>query len=246
MKLIQLNIWQGRLLREVIDFLQNEQPDFVCMQEVYSSNIDTPLYDFLNCYERIHEVFPEYYGFFSEAYKMEFMGEPFGFGNAILSKYALSGTETFPINGEYQVYKNLTNYIGNTRNLQRALVTINDTTSFTLFNHHGYWDQSPLGNNLTVDALQKVSSIIANTTGPVVFAGDLNVIPGSPALQTFNGLLQDLTETYQVKTTLSELGKVPDVPCDHIMVSDDVKVLNYETKSRLVSDHMPIVLEFEV
>ncbi|MGH7194602.1 MAG: hypothetical protein ACREJM_13880 [Candidatus Saccharimonadales bacterium] len=34
MKIIQLNIWQGKLGKPIIDYLNAEKPDFVCMQEV--------------------------------------------------------------------------------------------------------------------------------------------------------------------------------------------------------------------
>ncbi len=34
MKLVRLNIWGGKLGQQSIDFLQAEQFDFVCLQEV--------------------------------------------------------------------------------------------------------------------------------------------------------------------------------------------------------------------
>lgn len=177
---------------------------------------------------------------------MQFMGKQFGFGNAVLTKHPIIKTRTYPITGEFKVYENLEDYQENTRNLQEVQVKVLSGELFTVFNHHGYWDRSPLGNEQSVEALQKVSTIVTSTNGPVIFAGDLNVIAESPAMQAFSGLLEDLTDTHKLTTTLSELGKVQDVPCDHIMVTNDVTVLNYTASPRLVSDHMPIVLEFEI
>ncbi len=37
MKLIQLNVWMGRLNSLILDFVKNENPDILCLQEAFSS-----------------------------------------------------------------------------------------------------------------------------------------------------------------------------------------------------------------
>lgn len=64
-------------------------------------------------------------------------------------------------------------------------------------------------------------------TTPLIFAGDLNVNPNTPAMGLFDGWLEDLTKTYDTTDTLSPLGKVRDVACDHILTSTDVHVRSF-------------------
>ncbi|HSD55555.1 MAG TPA: endonuclease/exonuclease/phosphatase family protein [Candidatus Saccharimonadales bacterium] len=65
MKLVQLNIWQGRLIDHVATLLKHEQPDIICLQEVYSSKLANPLLPFFAGLERIRAAFPDYHVFFS-------------------------------------------------------------------------------------------------------------------------------------------------------------------------------------
>lgn len=248
MKLIQLNIWQGRLLRQIVDYLRQEQPDFMCLQEVYSSEIDTPLYDFLRSYEHIQAAFPDYHGYFSACYEMSMLGQAFKFGNALFSRYPITDTETIFINNEYQTYKTFAAYVTNTRNLQRATVQLGNGKSFWLINHHAYWDPAPsgVGSEKSKMKMQKVAAIVENSPGPIIFAGDLNVVPASPTMQPIQSILRDLTQTYKLPTTLSQFGKVPNVPCDHVCVSDEVEVRSFAASDALVSDHKALVLDFEL
>jgi endonuclease/exonuclease/phosphatase family metal-dependent hydrolase len=246
MKLVQLNIWQGRLLRQALEFLQSERPDFICLQEIYSSNIDTPLYDFLRGYEKIQAAFPDYHGYFSGCYDMTMLDQMFKFGNATLGRYPLTKTETHFINGSYQSIKTLDEYVTNTRNLQRMVVQLEDGKSFCLINHHAYWEPNQIGSEVTVQMMTKVAEIIKASPQPLIFSGDLNVVPESPAMKPVQAQLRDLTQEYKLPTTLSELGKVPNVACDHICVSDGVQVNQFSASNTLVSDHKALVLEFDI
>lgn len=246
MKLIQLNIWQGRLLRQVLDFLQQEQPDILCLQEVYSSDIDTSLYDFLRGFEKIQAAFTDYHGYFSACYDMPMLDKSFKFGNATFSRYPLTDTETHFINGKYQSVKTLDEYVPNTRNLQRATVQLDGGKSFRIINHHAYWEPSQIGSEISVQKMEKVAEIVKNSPRPLILTGDLNVIPESPAMQPIHNLLRDLTGEYKLPTTLSEFGKVPNVACDHVCVSDGIQVQKFAASDALVSDHKALILEFDV
>jgi endonuclease/exonuclease/phosphatase (EEP) superfamily protein YafD len=94
--------------------------------------------------------------------------------------------------------------------------------------------------------MQLVKSKLEKLPQPLIFAGDLNVRTESPAMREWDGFLDDLTAQYSVTTTLSVLGKVTDVPCDHILVSEGVKVSSFHVADDLVSDHNALILEFDI
>ena len=72
--------------------------------------------------------------------------------------------------------------------------------------------------------------------------GDLNIIHDSPAMRELD-FLRDLTDEYKIDNTITGLKFDGKVACDHILVSDDVKVKNFGVLPDLISDHKPLVIE---
>ena len=246
MKLVQLNIWQGRLLKQVVEFLEREQPDILCLQEVYSSRIASPLFDFLSSLEIIQQRFASYHTFFSPSYDMTLLDKQFSFGNAILSRFPLDDAQTTFVSGAFHSYKRMEDYVPNTRNFQRAIVRPKNGKPFCLFNHHAYWEITPQGSPTSVEKMQLVANAIAQAPHPTIFSGDLNVVASSPAMQPIHKIMRDLTGEHQVPDTLSSLGKAHNVACDHICVTQDVTVQQFTVSDELVSDHRALILQFTV
>lgn len=247
MKLMQLNIWRGKLNNQIAKLVQAEQPDVICMQEVFGepdaviSNPDR-MFESL---ELIAEAGGFDYKFFAPIYSTTYSGRSIRYGNAIVSKYPLLEQETVFTRGEFIENLDVSAEFASPYNLQLARLEVGPV-SVTIANHHGYWLTNPMGDQTSVDSMELVANRLKRVTGPLVLAGDLNVIPASPAMRVFDGFLEDLTATHNLKTTLSEFGKVPDVPCDHILVSPEVQVRNFSASDALVSDHKALLLEFEL
>ena len=253
MKLMQLNIWQGRLLRQALDFLEQEKPDILCMQEVYSSGINSVDLDFFGSFERIKELFPGYNGYFSANFDIPVFGQKVSYGNALISSFPLLKTETIYTSGEFHsfnIFGEFTEYEGeNNRiayNVQKVTVQTGEDKTFCLLNHHGYWLPNRMGSELSVEKMEIVADIIRLSPRPLIFVGDLNVVAESPAMKPIQSILHDLTQEYGLQTTLSELGKVKNVACDHVSISEGIKVQNFGTRNSLESDHKALVLEFDL
>lgn len=250
---MQLNIWQGRLLRQALDFLEQEKPDILCMQEVYSSDIDSINLDFLGSFERIKDLFPGYRGYFSANCDIPVFDQKVSYGNALISRYPLLKTETIYTSGEYHSFTiagEFAEYEGEDKrfayNVQKVIVQTGEDTSFCLLNHHGYWLPNRMGSEVSVRKMEKVADIIRNSPRPLIFVGDLNVVAESPAMQPIRAVLRDLTQEYGLHTTLSELGKVKNVACDHVSISDGISVRDFGARNSLESDHKALVLEFDL
>lgn len=246
-KIMQLNIWQGRLLRQVVELISREKPDILCLQEVYSSQLNIPQFDFFNSFEQIQVALPNYKGFLSPNFEFKnILGRTVGYGNAIFSRFDFIDQTNIFTSGQFISYENIADYRSNQLGLQRVKIKIDGEKSLTVFNHHGYWDRDPHGNSNSLLAMQAVANEIKKQTGPIILAGDLNLIPGSPALAPLNEQLKGLTETYNLPTTLSGFGKVSGVACDHIFISSDVNVVRFESINAEVSDHLPLIMEFNI
>ena len=249
MKLIQLNIWQGRLIALVCKFLAEQQPDFVNLQEVYSSPQQPELYDVFRfgALETIKTVLPGYFCYFSPTYDMQVFDQTIHYGNVMFSKYPFAKTETFFINGERETVTKF--QLNNMRNLQRARIQLDDGRAFTLLNHHGFWaGGNSLGNEQTMQKMSRVAELLHAAERPVIFAGDLNITPVSPALKKLDGLgLRNLTVEHSITRTLSRLHRADvEVACDYIFVSPEIRVQDFTVSEELVSDHKALILEFDL
>lgn len=154
MKLIQLNIWQGKILIAVSRFLKEQDADIVCLQEVFSSNTphQFPLLDILNSLEKLQKVLNYSYIYFEPTCTFEVSGGETSFGNAILSKFPVEKKSVIFTNGEFYNIKDwASQYIPNSRN---ALICSIQTPSgsITLANHHGYWTPNALGDETSVES----------------------------------------------------------------------------------------------
>jgi endonuclease/exonuclease/phosphatase family metal-dependent hydrolase len=252
MKLIQVNGWIGRLSAPLLRLIQEENPDFVCMQEALAPNAQS-LEVFKDQYEFSAELitkgaFPHH--FFAPAWGID-MGETvLDLGNLILSKHPLTDEVSFHTFGEYH-HKTLTKAIRNTRIWQACRATLPAGKSLSVSNYQGYLTvDDPAGDAVTTQTLGKVRDGLDKLPKPLVFCGDLNITPDSEPLKVLEPLgLINLTKAHGVKTTLSEAHRAPQearesVACDYIFVSPDIKVAHFEVSEKLVSDHKALIVEF--
>lgn len=247
MKLVQLNVWMGRLTRQIMPLIEREQPDIITAQEIFDIEGSVPLPD--RTFTLTQEIlatglFP--YHYFSATMTMQIGGRTADFGNAIFSKYPIVDAETVFNHGAFVEGVTADTYQPNTRNAQFVTLDIGGVKTL-LVNHHAYWEANPLGSQTSADCLGVIADKLRETQGkPIIFAGDLNLVSEAPAMRVFDGMLEDLTATHHIVSTLSPLGKVKDVACDHILVNDKVSVADFRVLEDIVSDHAALILECSV
>ena len=239
MKILQLNVWMGKVEGNLRRFLENNDFDVICMQEVFASRSREQHISRL-CFDLSHIIKASRleHVFFAPNWSSEIAGGTMELGNLILSRVPFLDTHSEFINGEYKTNTVLGEAIGNNLNIQIAKLE----NGLTVVNHHGFWRPQPMGDADSIVAFEKVASIIQQLTGPVVMCGDLNIIHESPAMRPLD-FLRDLTAENNIKTTLSGLKYDGEVPCDHILVNDEVKVNDFKVLPDLVSDHLALVAD---
>ena len=246
MKLIQLNIWEGKLLKEVLAFIDKEKPDILCMQEVFSCKGKIPFPDLMfNSLELIQEQAGLNHSFFSPTFTSIYSEVPADLGIAIISRLPIQNQEAIFTNGAYNENLTDTSYFPNTRILQTCTINLGEKL-FSLANHQGHRETDPLGNEFSLEKMKMVKAKLETLPSPLIFAGDLNIKSESPAMRVFDGFLKDLTAEHNVTSTLSQLGKVSNVACDHILVSDDVHITEFRVAVELVSDHKALIMNFDI
>lgn len=97
--------------------------------------------------------------------------------------------------------------------------------------------------------LEKIATLAADSTDPVLLLGDLNTTPWSPAFK-------DLISTANLRDGANGFGVQPTwpmqipwlfrIPIDHTLVSESIQVINRKPGPDIGSDHSPVWIEFHL
>ena len=124
-----------------------------------------------------------------------------------------------------------------------------DEKPLRILNYHGIWTRGKLGNKKTLAACKKINALALEAKGKVVICGDFNLFPDTPSMKLFETNFISLVDQFKIKTTrpnANELNNLDRNVVDYIFVSRGVKVNKFEVIQLDVSDHLPLVLNFEI
>ena len=243
MKILQLNIWTGRIKGALLDFLRDNDFDVICLQEAVWSNRDDVLENFSASVRQISEVSGLSNISISSNWQMKFFDDEgiVDQGNVILTRERIIEERIESVYGEeHTIIKGAKDFSDHEYTLQ----IIRLANGLTVVNHHGYWLMNPLGDETTVEVMKKVATHVKIIDGPLVMCGDLNIAHNSPAMRELD-FLRDLTDEYGVTNTLTRLKFNGEVACDHILVNDKVVVQDFRVVDKIVSDHKGLITEID-
>lgn len=238
MKILQLNIWGGKLGKQIIELLEKEQPDIVCFQEVVKlPHRDRLFFSALDVYEEVG-----YQSFFSPVFGFSLMNHKSEFGNAILSKHDFTYTNVVFTRKDYIEDLDLFDKDYNVRNLQHAVVEV-DGEKINILNHHGHHiDAHKNGDEETMRQCKMIADYIDDLDGKIILCGDFNLAPKSESLEQINDLLDNQCIKSNIETTRTPLTHKTEV-CDYIFTSKDIEVKRFEVMSDIASDHAALIVE---
>ncbi len=253
LKFLSLNLYEGGLLFENISaFLKEEKPDIIAFQEVNNGS-DAKLPNYLRSMQVLSDLLPDYHHFFAPEILLRYPEGKIDIGNAIFSRFPISNEETVFLNvpyGEYDTVPIGGDFSKHPKNLQCCEVTVNGKI-LTICNLHGIWGLDGVDNE---DRLKMSNLIVAQVKekGKVILAGDFNLKPNT---QTIANIEKHLTSVFkdQLKTTFNlarkDLDRFPgyaSAVVDMIFTSHDLAVTKHNCPNVDVSDHLPLIIEFEV
>lgn len=242
MKLVQLNIWGGRLGNQIVELLRQEAPDLVCLQETINVDGDAAL---AMSVQRIAAESGFNRIFHSPVFSFNLMNKTAEFGNAILAKQDFARTNTIFTNLEYKPGFDFDTDDYNIRNLQHVVVDVHGT-AVNILNHHGHHVHAHKdGDAETLRQCKMIAEYIATLDGPVLLAGDFNLAPHSQSLEILNRQLTNLSVAHKLKTTRTNLTRKTEV-CDYIFVNKQVTVREFHASDEVTSDHKALVVDFDV
>ena len=242
MKILQLNIWGGKLGKQIIELILREKPDLVCLQEAIVLPHESGL--LFTQYPEILKETKFENSYFSAAFGFIIMNHRADFGNAIMSHLPFTKTTTVFTRGEYIPTTDLVDGDYNMRNLQHALIERNGKKLHVL-NHHGHHlRQHKMGDEETLRQCGIIADYISKLEGDVVLTGDFNLAPESESLGKLNAILTNHCIVAGATTTRTVLTHKTEV-CDYIFTSPNLQTKNFKILSDIVSDHCALVIQID-
>lgn len=255
MKLITLNIWGGRIFEPLMEFLKGyaKDTDIFCFQEVLRTTTDrkTNNGERANIYNEIKAALPNFQDFYAPIQdgcdQQGAVDFDLSFGLAMFVKNSIQIDE----HGDVFVFRYKNAREDDNTSIGRNLEFItfkNEDAKVAVFNLHGLWDGE--GKTDTEDRLEqsrKVKEFMKRfNDSKKILCGDFNLLPDTKSLAILSSDgVKNLIKDFGVTSTRSKLYAKPARFADYILVSPDVNVKHFEVLQNEVSDHLPLVLEFD-
>ncbi len=254
MKLVTLNIWDARVFKPLMDFFErNQDVDIFCLQEVFNGSEAGFFREDrrINGFTEISKRLAHHQGFFANTEELDDTppsGMAIPYGVAIFAKKdieVLSYHQDFVFGTDNFASEDAKTH-------KRAIQTINilhNNKKLAISNVHGLWNGQ--GKTDTPDRISQSNKIkvhITSFNSPVVLAGDFNLLPNTESLSIISNGMRDLVEEYDISSTRSSLYTKHTNPvlfADYIFTSPEIKINNFEVMADVVSDHLPLAIDFE-
>ena len=126
---------------------------------------------------------------------------------------------------------------------------INNDNSLRIINYHGIWTRDKKGNSKTYEVCNKILGFASAFEGNVIICGDFNLLPDTPSMKIFQRDFISLIDHFNIKTTRpssNELNGNSRNVVDYIFVDKKIKVKSFKVLNKDVSDHLPLVLDFDL
>jgi len=232
MKIVSLNIWNGRLPSELKKFFKkySNEIDIFCLQEIFTAHNTSVTDDFLDTPEKIKNVLGSGYSYVSDN-----NGLMICFKNSCEIK-SHNIVEVFK-QGDF------------TKNILTVLLTKNGT-DYLIATVHGIWSKEGRGD--TPERLKQseiIKGVFDKYKTKKILTGDLNILPTTESVIMLERGMVNLIKSYNILSTRTSFRKHTNLDkeaenfADYIFVSPDVNVKAFKVISEEVSDHYPLMLE---
>lgn len=256
MKLICLNVWGGMRYAGLVKFIkqQSKDTDIFCFQEIFSttSSVKKRSGYRTNLLEELSKILKYYQVFFAPIQDNYLMGSfqehytnfPLKTGQAIFVKKDLKVLQQ----GDFFVFRTRNSQImGDTLSVPRNVIhlTIAGETPLTICNLHGIWTRDKFDNPSRIKQSKMVLDFIKKQKGKSILCGDFNLNPNTKSIGMLGEQLKDLIKEFNIRTTRTKFYPGKEKFADYTFVSRGIKVKDFRVPELEISDHLPMILEFE-
>lgn len=209
-------------LNEISKFISNTDPDIIGLLEVDTGSFRASKINQVSAISSITDYYTHYTTKYGDSLTSKIIPILRKQGNAILTKEKES-------NGIYHYFP------GGFKKLILEL----DMNGLRFFLVH-----LSLSERVRTIQLKHISNLLATNKSPVIVAGDFNAFKGINELEEIQKRLNLINPNTYHKPTFPAWN--PKHQIDFLLCSKDIKIINFDIPSIMLSDHLPIILDFEL
>lgn len=270
-KLLQLNIFQGKFLDRIIDLARDKDFDVLQLQEVTGNELSKGgTYNFggelasrqveanksavgQDCFEEVKSKL----NLNGELLTTHYLkGDPTSYyGNATFYKKHLIVVDKeknlLSNSSHMEIDHNFTEWEKEPRGFISVAFDFNGKKIYFI-NTHLAWGPRPDDKEYKLEQAKKLYDYIKNLDAPFILSGDFNVTPDTKTASMFNDLGINLTVENSLVNTLNlrvhpAKHLEPGLAVDYIIASRDLEVRNFKLIDDIdLSDHLALYVEIEV
>ncbi|MFA5945518.1 MAG: endonuclease/exonuclease/phosphatase family protein [Patescibacteria group bacterium] len=260
MRMIVCNVWGGRIFEPLMQFIneEKEKTDIFLFQEIYSTHSETKEWfdSKLNLPVRVNllaELSSALSGF--EAYSSPSQDKAIAWTTItdFDVEFGLTGfvKRGIDVRGSGEIFvlrqRNARTGDASTEGKNLQFFAIEQAgRHYTVCNFHGIWTGQGKGD--APDRILQSTNIrkfLDQIKGPKILAGDFNLLPGTDSLKIIEEGMVNLITKYGITDTRGALYTKPLRFADYMLVSPDVTVKSFAVPKVAISDHLPMIVEFE-
>jgi endonuclease/exonuclease/phosphatase family metal-dependent hydrolase len=249
-KFICLNLWLGgKLFDPMLDFLKEEKPDILALQEIYDGK-DPRLEKRFRSLEVLRKELGLLYDFFSPTCIDVRAEGKIENGNAIFSRFPIVNSNTIFFDipfGERTDFEGGGDYSFTPRNMQRAEIKLQNA-NLNVFNTQGIWGFDGEDNERRLKMSDTIISAIRGKKN-ILLCGDFNVRSHTKTILNIEKHLDNIFKD-ELRTTFNMKYKnkpsFASSVVDMIFTSKNLKVTDHYCPNVDISDHLPLVCIFEI
>lgn len=247
MKLITLNAWGGILNEPLLDFIQihSVDTDIFCFQEILREGTGkTASNENKSLYEDISRILANYNGYFGEYQETNYKKDHKNAGEmgiATFVKNSISSSFVEAI-GLYHE-REWGDYTGKFLGGAALMVRVND---MDVLNIHGLWQEGiKTDTEAKIGQSREIIELANKFDGKKIICGDFNLLPDTKSVQMFGEKYQDLIKKFKIENTRSVSYTKKLRYADYVFLDKDIAVKDFSVPDLNISDHLPLILEFE-
>lgn len=259
MKLLDLNI--GIKLdnnNEVLELVKLEDADICTFQEAMNA-VDDSCFEMFESANQLINLSNYKYNAFAPLFisrgveKNGVLVRDFGGkaeqGSLLISKFKIEKHYNQFYYNEYKYNYDATEFREKDwcRSIQNTILDVHGK-ELQIINVHGIWTKDKIGDERTIKQSKFILSKIRKDI-PVIVVGDFNLLPDNESIKILNNELINLIDNYNIKSTRPNFDDGLDkgnLVCDYIFVNDKVKVNDFKVIDCNISDHLPLLLDFNI
>lgn len=260
MKLLSCNIWGARQGKILFDYLKKESAhtDIFCFQEVFDTTSDIKEHDgyHMDLLNELKNLLTDFKVLYTPSFKnwvdMKAVDFNVTSGQAIFVRNNINVISS----GDFFVFGNKEtiiqeNFQNEPKNTLWAKLEIAGK-EILIVNVHGKWYPGDKTDDAErIEQSRIILDFVKTQNTPKIICGDFNLNPNTESIKMFEREgFKDLIQDYKIENTRNEVSWAQfnnkQYFADFAFVSKDIRVLNFEVPYNLVSDHLPMILQFEV